>query len=176
MVGSPGSGKSTAARAISAALGIPHLELDSVFHQPGWRELPVSEFQHAVRMFTEQDAWVVDGNYTRQGITDIVWARADTIVWLDLPCSQTMRHVGARTFQRIARREPLWNDNRERWVNVVDPRPERNLLLWTWTRYNRVKHQYRDRLEDPQWSELEHVRLTSSREVDAFLNAMVRSR
>ena len=171
----PGSGKSTVAKAISVALGIPHLELDSVFHQPGWVELPTGEFREAVRTFTDQKAWVVDGNYTRHGIGDIVWPRADAIVWLDLPRAETMRRVGARTFRRITRREQLWNGNRERWVNVVDPRPEHNILLWTWTRYGRVKDQYADRFEDPQWSGLERVRLTTPGEVDAFVDSVVRS-
>jgi adenylate kinase family enzyme len=175
VVGSPGSGKSTVARAVSVALGIPHLELDSVFHQPGWAELPADEFRDAVRAFTDRDAWVVDGNYTRQGIADLVWPRADTVVWLDLPRSQTMRRVGARTIRRISRGEKLWNDNQERWRNLVDPRPEENILLWTWTRYNKVKQQYARRFDDPQWSDVNRVRLTSSGEVDAFLQAVVSS-
>ena len=164
------------ARALSAALELPHLELDSVFHQAGWAELPTGEFQDVVRVFTDQEAWVVDGNYTRQGITDLVWPRADTAVWLDLPRRETMRRVGARTFRRIVSGERLWNGNREQLRNVVDPRPEHNILLWTWTRYNKVKVQYAERFGDPQWSELERVRLTSSGEVDAFLHAVVRSR
>lgn len=78
VVGSPGSGKSTVAKTVSSALGVPHLELDSVFHQPGWTELPTDEFQDAVRTFTDGAEWVVDGNYTNHGITDLVWPRADT--------------------------------------------------------------------------------------------------
>lgn len=175
VVGSPGSGKSTLAKTISSALGIPHLELDSVFHQPGWTELPTDEFRDAVRTFTDGAEWVVDGNYTSHGITDLVWPRADTVVWLDLSRSQTMWRVGARTFRRVARREQLWSGNRERLWNVVDPRPEHNILLWTWTRYSRAKNQYAQRFEDPQWSELERVRLTASGEVDAFVEAAVRS-
>jgi len=175
VVGSSGSGKSTVARGISIALGIPHLELDSVFHLPGWTQLPTNEFQDAVRTFTDGDAWVVDGNYTGQGIADIVWPRVDTVVWLDLPRSQTMRRVGARTLRRVSRGEKLWNGNQERWTNIVDPRPEENILLWTWTRYNKVKEQYTRRFDDPQWEHVNRVRLTSSGEVDAFLQAVVRS-
>lgn len=37
VVGNSGSGKTTVARAIAEALGVPHLELDSVFHQPDWQ-------------------------------------------------------------------------------------------------------------------------------------------
>ena len=175
VVGSSGSGKSTVARALSIALGIPHLELDSVFHLPAWEQLPTDEFQDLVRRFIEADAWVVDGNYTRQGITDLVWPRADTVVWLDLPRLETMQRVGARTFRRISQGEKLWNGNQERWRNLVDPRPEENLLLWTWTRYNKVRERYARRFEDPQWADLEKVRLTSAGEVDAFLQAVVSS-
>ncbi|MGB5655140.1 MAG: adenylate kinase [Acidimicrobiia bacterium] len=174
VVGSPGSGKSTVAKALSIALGIPHLELDAVFHQQGWVELPTDEFQNAVRTFIEGDAWIVDGNYTRQGITDLVWPRADTVVWLDLPRYRTMRRVGARTLRRIFRGEKLWNGNQERWRNIVDPRPEENILLWTWTRYNKVKEQYGDRFDNPRWSELNRVRLTSQVEVDRFLASIGR--
>ena len=69
VVGSSGSGKTTVAQAISARLDIPHLELDSIFHQTRWTPLPTGDFQDAVRTFTDQKAWVVDGNYTGQGIT-----------------------------------------------------------------------------------------------------------
>lgn len=48
MVGNAGSGKSTLARRLAATLGVPHLELDSVFHKPGWEALPPEEFKQAV--------------------------------------------------------------------------------------------------------------------------------
>ena len=172
VVGSPGSGKSTVARGISIALGIPHLELDSVFHQPGWTQLPTNEFQDAVRAFTDGDAWVVDGNYTGQGITDIVWPRVDTVVWLDLPRSQTMRRVAARTLRRVSRGEKLWNGNQERWRNIVDPRPEENILLWTWTRHKRVKERYARMFEDPRWADLRRVHLRSQEEIGAFVGSV----
>jgi adenylate kinase family enzyme len=169
VVGSPGSGKSTVAEALSVGLGLPHLELDSVFHQPGWQGLPADEFRGVVRAFTDRPAWVVDGNYTRQGISDLVWPRADTVVWLDLPRWETMRRVGARTLRRILRSEELWNGNRERWIGVVDPRPEHNILLWTWIRYDRVKGEYGERFEDPKWSPLRLIRLQSQRAIDEFV-------
>jgi adenylate kinase family enzyme len=36
ILGTSGSGKTTLARRLAAALDLPHLELDAVFHQPGW--------------------------------------------------------------------------------------------------------------------------------------------
>ena len=39
IVGNAGSGKSTLAQALAACLDVPHIELDALFHQPGWQPL-----------------------------------------------------------------------------------------------------------------------------------------
>src|ERR1700745_962235 len=94
VVGNSGSGKSTLARELAASLGVPHLELDSVFHQPGWEPLPRDKFQRFVTERTSEDGWVIDGNYS--AVRPIVWARADTVVWLDLPRRIVIRQVAWR--------------------------------------------------------------------------------
>lgn len=172
VVGSSGSGKTTVARAIARALSIPHLELDSVYHQPNWRELPSDVFRDAVRSFADRDSWIIDGNYARHGIADIVWPRADTIVWLDLSRSQTMRRIVPRTLRRIARSEELWNGNRERWTKLVDPRPEENVILWAWTRHSTVRRDYGHRFVAAQGSHLTLIRLRTPAEIDAFVQSL----
>ena len=83
VVGISGARKTTLARRLAAALEVPHVELDAIFHQPGWTELPVEEFRERVRLELAAEGWVVDGNYT--AVRDLVWAAADTVVWLDRP-------------------------------------------------------------------------------------------
>src|SRR6185437_5351687 len=95
VVGNSGSGKSTLARELAASLGVPHLELDSVYHQPGWEPLPEDEFRRLVTAKTNEDGWVIDGNYS--ALRSIVWAHADTVVWLDPPRWTVMRRVAWRT-------------------------------------------------------------------------------
>ena len=63
------------------------------------------------------DGWVVDGNYS--AVRDLVWDRADTVVWLDLPRLVVVRRITTRSIRRVVRREELWNGNRERWRNLV---------------------------------------------------------
>ena len=113
VVGTSGAGKSTLARALAGALGADFLELDSVYHQAGWVPLP-REYRARVASVTAGERWVIDGNYSK--VRDVVWARADTVVWLDLPRRTVMRRVIWRSSGASGRVE-LWNGNRERWQN-----------------------------------------------------------
>ena len=102
IVGSPGSGKTTVSRHLADRLGVAHVELDSIFHQAGWTELAPDEFRRRVGAVVSADGWVVDGNYTT--VQDLDWARADTVVWLDLPRRLVMRRVVVRTLRRALTR------------------------------------------------------------------------
>ena len=166
IIGSSGSGKSTVARRLSAALGIPWLELDSVMHQPEWTPIDNDEFQARVEEFTRQPRWLVDGNYTSHGIADIVWPRADTVVWLDPPRWVVMRRITGRTLRRMATREELWNGNRERWRNLFDPTPEENIMLWAWTRFRHTRAKYEGHLAAGTWDHATVLRLRNRRQVD----------
>jgi len=83
VVGTTGSGKTTFATALAGKLGVPHLELDSIFHQPGWQPLELESFLRQVAAFAAVDGWVIDGNYS--AVRDLVWAAADTVVWSSWP-------------------------------------------------------------------------------------------
>ena len=72
VVENSGSGKSTLAKSLGLVLGVPHLELDAVFHQPGWVPLPDDEFRRAVAADVAADGWVTDGNYSV--VRPLVWA------------------------------------------------------------------------------------------------------
>lgn len=160
------------ARSLADQLGLPRLELDSVYHQPDWTPLPDGEFRDRVRAFAAGDRWVIDGNYTSQGISDIIWDRADTVVWMDPPKSVVMRRVMGRSISRAATGEELWNGNRERWKNLLKWDPEENIVRWSWTRFGSTRAKYAGRIVDPRWAHLEVCRLTSVREAQLFLDAL----
>lgn len=174
VVGVSGSGKSTLARAVAERLGVPRVELDAVFHQPGWQPLPADRFLAEVERLTEGDRWVVDGNYRAVVREGPVWARADTVVWLDLPKRTAMRQVTSRTIKRVVTREELWNGNRESVRGLLSLDPERCMPLWTWTQYDRKRSQVERAMADPALAHLNFVRLRSRGEVEAWLASLPR--
>jgi adenylate kinase family enzyme len=168
VVGNSGSGKSTVAAALAARLGVPHVELDSIYHQPNWVPLPHDEFRARVAAVTAEDAWVIDGNYT--AVRDLVWARADTVVWIDLPRALVMRRIIGRSFRRAARRQELWNGNREPWSNWLTLDPERSIIMWSWTQHAKYRARYAVAMGDPALRHLSFIRLRSPAEVAVFLS------
>ena len=100
---------------------------------------------------------------------DLVWDRADTVVWLDLPRSLIMRRVVVRTVRRVLTRERLWNGNQEPFSNLYDFRDDENIIRWAWIKHADYTARYAAAMDDPALAHLDFVRLRSPAEVDAFL-------
>ena len=141
VTGTSASGKTTLARALGARLGLPVIELDALHWEPGWTEAAPEVMRQRVRdALGGRDSWVVDGNYS---VTrDIVWERADTVVWLDFALSVILRQFLRRTVRRIRSNEELWpgTGNREGLRQHLDPRS--SLLWWILTTYRRRRREY----------------------------------
>ncbi len=105
---------------------------------------------------------MVDGNYS--AVRDLVWARADTVVWLDLPRRTVMRQIIWRTVHRVALRVELWNGNRERWRNVFTRDPHESVIAWAWQRHAVYRARYVAATTDPAWRHLTFVRIRSRAE------------
>ncbi|MFG1941518.1 hypothetical protein [Nonomuraea sp. NPDC048826] len=167
VVGNSGSGKSTISAELSRRLGVPWLELDSIFHMPGWTPRPVEEFRAEVDAFTAGDGWVVDGNYS--AVRDLVWARCDTVVWVDPPKATVMRRLAARTLRRMAGGAELWNGNRERFRSLFTK--DDSILHWAWTKHGEYRERYGKAAVDPAYAHLRFVRVTSRDELVRLLDA-----
>ena len=162
IVGTSGSGKTTVGRRAAAALGVRFVELDSIFHQPGWLELPADEFRRRVLEIVVDDDWVIDGNYSKV-TRDIVWSRATRIVWVNPPRWRVMVQVVWRSVLRAVDRKPLWNGNRESirfWIQPDHP------MRWAWSTYHRRQREYAA-LTDDRW-----LVLRTRADVRAFLASL----
>ena len=172
VVGTSGAGKSTLARSLAAALDADFLELDSVDHQADWVPLPTPEFRRRVASVVAGERWVVDGNYSK--VRDLVWGRADTVVWLDLPRRTVMRRIIWRSFRRVAGRVELWNGNRERWRNLFALDKEESVISWAWQTHAANRAKFEAVMADPANGHLRFVRLTSPAAVRRFLRCVRR--
>ena len=165
VVGQSGSGKTTAAVRIAAALQVPRVELDALHHGPRW--VPRETFVEDADLATTGDAWVVDGNYA--ALRDLLWSRADTVVWLDLPRTTTLRRALTRTARRIVLRTELWHGNRERLSTVLRAS---HPIRWTWQTHARHRAEYEARIADSCWAHLRVARLRTPAEVRRWLDAL----
>ena len=171
VVGSTGTGKTTFARELAAILGVEHVELDALAWGANWRLASAEELQARVRVTTDRDGWVIDGNYGGRGARDIIWERADTVVWLDYPLRVILARLWRRTNERIRSGEELWpgTGNRESFRGAYLSRE--SLYLWAFRTYRRRKRQYTDLLALPQHAHLRMLRFTRPADADAWLRA-----
>ncbi len=168
VVGNSGSGKSTFAKNLARTLRCTHIELDSIFHQPNWSELPADEFRRIVEERTSNENWVACGNYRQ--VIDIVWKRADTIIVFDLPRRVVMWRVVKRTVRRWLTREELWNGNHEPFRNFISlHNPEKSIISWAWTKHSHYHRLFHAAAEsdstDTHW-----VFFTSRRDAQKYLD------
>jgi adenylate kinase family enzyme len=165
VVGTSGSGKTTFARRIARRLGVPHVELDAIFWGPGWTQAPVDEFRTRTAVALAGDTWTTDGNYSK--VRDIVWGRADTIVWLDYPLPLTLWRVTTRTLRRCFTHEELWNGNRETLREALFSRD--SIILFSLRTHRRRKRQYPELFGRPAYAHLHVVHLRSPRTARRWL-------
>jgi adenylate kinase family enzyme len=164
VVGTSGSGKTTLARRVAGALEIPHVELDALRHGPGWAETDDDSFRSQVAQQVAGEAWVVDGNY---GVArDLIWRRAQLLIWLDYSLPLTFARVLRRTLRRTLTGEELWNGNRESLRMAFS---RESILLWTLTTYRRRRRELPPLLARPEHAHLRPLRFRRPAQADAWL-------
>jgi adenylate kinase family enzyme len=170
VVGNSGTGKTSLARLLARRLQLPHTELDAIFHQPGWGELDEVDFRGRVGALAAEGRWVIDGNY--RPVRELIWKRADTVVWLDLPRALVLRRVVWRTARRVLTRQVLWNGNRESLRNALSWNPQRSIIRWAWTQHASYGDRFQQAMEDAAFGHLTFIRLRSPAEVNAFISEL----
>jgi adenylate kinase family enzyme len=167
VVGTTGSGKTTVAAALAQASALPHIELDALHWESGWREADTAVFQARLResLAAAADGWVIDGNYLTKA-DEITSEAADTLVFLDLALPVVLIRLVRRTIRRSLTKQELWTGNRERLRSLCT---RDSLLVWAVRTHRRNRHRYGQRIRDPRWSYEHTVHLTTRAEVRAFL-------
>ncbi len=101
IIGSPGSGKTTLACALSDALSLPCVHLDRLFWKKGWQMRPKEEFYAMMEAELKKEAWIIDGNYG--GSISLRASFADTVIFLDYKRTLCLWRVLKRTVQNFGK-------------------------------------------------------------------------
>ena len=139
VIGCSGSGKTTLARRLARELCIRHFSLDYLFWKPGWVESTDDEFVPRVETACSEPAWVMDGGYSRT--LPLRLARADTVIWLDLPRHVCLARVVKRFLLNIFR-------VREDMPPGCIERLDLEFLRWIWNWHRTHKDKLRAALSE----------------------------
>jgi adenylate kinase family enzyme len=96
IIGQPGSGKSTLARELGRRTGLPVVHIDHIHWMPGWVERPRTEKTRLCREVEDRPQWIFEGGHS--ATWDTRMARADLIIWIDLPVGLRLWRVARRTW------------------------------------------------------------------------------
>ena len=83
VIGCPGSGKSTFARALHDKTGIPLYHLDMMYWNADKTTVEKSVFLERLSAVLEKNEWIIDGNYS--STMELRMAACDTVIFLDFP-------------------------------------------------------------------------------------------
>lgn len=122
VIGAPGTGKTTFAARVAEITGAPNVELDAFWWGPEWTAVDIGGFQNRVRDAVAGESWVIEGFYLDEAARPLVWPRADSIVWLDLPRRTAVVRALRRSAVRVLRRTRLWGGTNRQTARTLSPR------------------------------------------------------
>lgn len=170
VIGSTSSGKSTLAKKIAKRFDLNFIELDALHWEPNWQEAPLDVFRERVTKATQAEKWIVAGNYSL--VRDLVWTKAEAVIWLDYPFFLVLRQLTRRTFRRWWTQEILWGKNIEPFWAHFKLWSKDSLFHWLFKTYWRRKRETPQLLSLPEHQHLKLIRFKHPREVDEWLERL----
>lgn len=94
VIGCPGSGKSTFARRLQAATGLPLIYLDRLNWNADKTWVSPETLDARIEAALAGDQWIIDGNYART--LEVRLQACDTVFFLDYPLELCLKSVAQR--------------------------------------------------------------------------------
>jgi adenylate kinase family enzyme len=160
VIGSGGAGKTTLARTLAVATGLPLVHLDRLYWRAGWVATPEEEWRRVVERLVAGERWLIDGNYGGTMANRV--AAADTVVFLDLPRSRCLARVVRRALVHRGRA-------RDDMAAGCPERITRDFVRWIWTYPTTRRPKVLAMLEDFESGGGRAVVLRSASDVRRFL-------
>ena len=162
--GNAGGGKSTLAKRLAELTHIQLYPLDMIEFRVGGGKVPHDDYLRAHAELLQRDAWIIDGF----GGVKSAWerfARADTLVYVDLPLFTHFRWVTKRLVKGLFVTPEGWPEGSPMLSSTIDS----YRVLWRCHRHLTPK--YRELVSEArQHKRVHHLR--SAAEMSAFLNGV----
>ena len=94
IIGCPGSGKSTFARALKEITGLPLYHLDMMYWNADKTVVSKEVFHKRLNGALQSDAWIIDGNYN--STIEMRLTHCDIVFFLDYPTEVCLDGIKAR--------------------------------------------------------------------------------
>ncbi|HTK84027.1 MAG TPA: shikimate kinase [Patescibacteria group bacterium] len=168
IIGATGSGKSTLGYHLAQKLGYPVIELDDLYWSPDWVAATPEKFRADVAKAAPIDGkWISVGNYSVAG--DILWHRADTLVWTDPGFLACFARIVRRTLRRARNHESVCNGNYETLGRLFS---KNSLILWLFKTHAKKRREFgKTFAEKPYRNIKDYIRLRTALETEQFINA-----
>jgi len=170
VIGTTSSGKSTLAVQLANRLHMVFIELDALHWEPDWQEAPLEVFRARVEKATQAERWVVAGNY--HVVRDLVWPKAEAVIWLDYSLWRIFWQLTRRTFTRWWTQELLWGTNREPLLAHLKIWSKESLYNWLFKTYWRRKREYSMLLSQLEHQHLKLIRFKRPGETEEWLQGI----
>ena len=168
VVGITGAGKTSAAQRLARLIDAPFHEMDALAIGPAWST--PADLEAAVACIVAEPRWVFD-SYGYDQVRDVMWAAADTIVWLDYALPVVLLRVTRRSFSRSWHRTSLFGGNVETWrswLSVHHP-------VWWALRQHAARRRVLTRLTQDSRERTRTVRLLSPAGFERWINEQAMS-
>ncbi|MFC7843794.1 adenylate kinase [Streptomyces sp. NPDC057382] len=167
VVGVTGVGKSTLAHILSSRLGLPYHEMDALyFNGPDWATN--NKLTEDVSRLTAEPHWIIDSLGCPE-VRDLLWDRADTVMWLDYSKRVIMPRVLRRSFRRTVTREVLFGGNRETWAGWLS---REHPAWWAWSQHGARRREVERRVRDTRFAPLDTLRFRHPNDTAAWLASL----
>ena len=94
------SGKSTLALQLSKVTGLPVIEIDKIFWQPGLAAMPRDQWIELQQKLIKEDGWIMEGDLGPYDAVEVRLRAADTVIFLDFSLVRCVWRAVRRSRER----------------------------------------------------------------------------